>query len=242
LAQQQTVHPTSPEIRKMSSCCRTLTLCSVALVLTLPSAQTVADTFYGPLPYLSAADIPAGFYAGGTPSGLENFEDGNLGFGILASGGNVFGPGGLTDSVDGDDGTLDGSGTNGRSWFFSAGATGVTFTFAGTLPTAAGIVWTDGAGLVTFEAFGPGMTSLGSVSASIAGSAFSGQTDEDRFFGIQSSGGILALKLRNASGGIEVDHVQFGEAAAVPEPSCGLLLCTSLVLLAARWGRWRRAS
>ena len=44
-------------------------------------------TFVGPSPYLSTGDIPASFYAGGSPTGLEDFEDQSLDFGITASAG-----------------------------------------------------------------------------------------------------------------------------------------------------------
>ncbi len=61
---------------------------------------------------------------------LDNFEDGSLNTpGVGASSGSVVGPGGLTDSVDGDDGNIDGSGSLGRSFFFGSGPAGITFTF-----------------------------------------------------------------------------------------------------------------
>jgi hypothetical protein len=138
-------------------------LACVAVLVAMTTPASAAAIFWGLTPYLSLGDIPVGFYAGGLPAGLEDFEDGDLDFGILASAGAVIPPGfpGLIDSVDGDDGVIDGSGLAGHSWFFGTGSTGVTFTFTGPLPTAAGIVWTDGAGATTFEAFGPGMVSLG---------------------------------------------------------------------------------
>jgi hypothetical protein len=157
---------------------------------------------------------------------LEHFEDGTLDGGITASAGGVIPPGflGLIDSVDGDDGSIPDADTGftGHSWFFGSGATGVTFTLPG-LPTAAGLVWTDGAGTTTFEAFGPGMVSLGTIGpVAIADGVFTGTTGEDRFFGVHNPGGILAIKLSNTSGGIEIDHVQYGfapSAAPVPEPA-----------------------
>ncbi|MEN8008186.1 MAG: FlgD immunoglobulin-like domain containing protein [Candidatus Krumholzibacteriota bacterium] len=184
--------------------------------------------FVGPYPYLEAADIPAGFYDGGLPDALEDFEDGTLDWGITCPDGSPIFPGSSTDSVDEDDGVIDGLGQDGRSWFYAIGFYGVTFTFSEPLPTAAGMVWTDGAGLVTFEAFGPGMVSLGTLGpVDIADNEYSGATAEDRFFGVKDPGGILAIKLNNLSGGIEVDHVQFGSAdpvSAVPEevPVCRL--------------------
>ena len=206
----------------------------VLFLVVMSSVSEATPTFFGPTPYLSAGDIPAGFYAGG-PTFLEDFEDGSLGGGITASVGAVIPPGwpGLIDSVDGDDGTIDGSGLAGHSWFSINGQTGVTFTFSVTLPTAAGIVWTDGDGTTTFEAFGPGMVSLGTIGpvAIATPGSYGGQTNSDRFFGVQNLGGILAVKLSNSSGGLEVDHVQYG-SASVPEPATMFLLGLGLVGLA----------
>ena len=130
------------------------------------STAVVAQTFIGPTPYLSKNDSPflASINAGTTF--LETFESGALATpGVTVSAGSVIGPGGLTDSVDADDGAIDGSGTNGHSFFSGAGSTGITFTFdanvLGALPTQVGIVWTDGQGTTLFEAFGPGGVPLG---------------------------------------------------------------------------------
>ncbi len=215
-----------------------------------------ADTLLGPTPYLSFADSPfngvsfSQFY-------LEDFEDHLLNTpGVTGSPGGVtsvvFGPA-IHDSVDADDGTIDGSGLLGDSWFSSNGAAGVTFTFdagvLGALPTHAGIVWTDGAGQVTFQAFGPTNNLLGTIGpisdASFPDGSVSGTTAEDRFFGIIAPGGISSIFISNSSGGIEVDHLQYGiagPASAVPEPSAFLLLATALGAFgAARFARRRRA-
>lgn len=210
---------------------------AVMLLLAAPFAETTsAATFFGPSPYLSSADIPIGFYIGGAPLALEDFEDGSLDFGISVSGGGTSPPilPTRTDSVDADDGVIDGSGSNGTSWFIDdqGGFAELTFTFSGSLPTAAGVVWTDGAEFhdISFEAFGPGMTSLGAIGPFNFADAFNtGQTEEDRFFGAHDLGGILAIRIRNANfvGGIEVDHVQFGHAV-VPVPAALWLFGSSL--------------
>lgn len=84
-----------------------------------------APVLFGPSSYLSDADIPAGFYQSGAPVFLDNFEDGpGIGGGLTASGGSRIGVGvfdGIRDSVDGDDGAIDGSGVTGSSWFNGAG-------------------------------------------------------------------------------------------------------------------------
>jgi len=150
---------------------------------------------------------------------LENFEDGSLDYGIVASAGGVAEPGFRTDSVDADDGSIDGSGTLGRSWFTpdQGDRAAMTFTFAAPLPRAAGIVWTDGEMRheVYFEAFGPGMESLGILGPFLlAGPENTGETGEDRFFGAKNPDGILALRVTNLEtnslvGGLEIDHIQF---------------------------------
>ena len=55
------------------------------LVVAVGSAHA-APIFFGPTPYLSSADIPAGFYAGGSPTALEDFEDGVINFGLTTNG------------------------------------------------------------------------------------------------------------------------------------------------------------
>jgi hypothetical protein len=174
---------------------------------------------------------------------LEDFEPDSLasgpGFdvpGVTATGGSIVIPPpylGSIDSVDADDGAIDGSGLLGHSMFFTPGSTGITFTFdsgiLGTLPTHAGIVWTDGEGDITFEAFDAGGSSLGTVTASHATPGlYSGQTDSDRFYGAIDTGGISKILIKNASGGIEVDHLQYGAASAsggpvIPLPGALLL-------------------
>jgi hypothetical protein len=202
----------------------------------------------GPTPYLAFDNTLPGAGSAISPfSGLtfssyfhlETFQDGLLNTpGVSASAGSVFGPNIGADSVDADDGTIDGSGTLGRSFFADNGNTGFTFTFnaatLGGLPTHAGIVWTDGAGTTTFDAFDSSGVLLGSISSFHAGPTFSGQTDEDRFYGIIAPGGIGSIRIRCPSGGIEADHLQYGRTmatSAAPEPSTLALLGVSGVAL-----------
>src|SRR6185369_13473933 len=140
--------PTAPEGPPMSIV-RAAGLVALTLVFAhTASAGTVAATFVGPIPYLSAADNP--FTAGSPGLCIETFEDGTLDPEGVTGNGAPVDPSGITDSVDGDDGVIDGSGTGGHSYFSGNGSGGITFTFdpqrTGGLPTEAGMVWTDGGG------------------------------------------------------------------------------------------------
>ncbi len=209
-------------------------------------AHAATATFFAPATsYLSSADIPAGFYASGSPTLLENFEDGVLDGTLAASNGIVIAPGGNTDSVDADDGSINGNGNGGRSWF---GGSPITFTFtgAGALPTAFGLVWTDGgAGDWTLSAIAADNSSLGSITRTIGDGSIRGTTAEDRFFGVQFAGGIKSITISSA-GAVERDHVQYGAMAAVPDPgtvpepaTAGLVL-GALALMASRRRAARR--
>jgi hypothetical protein len=149
---------------------------TLVLVLMTVFGSSAATTFFGPAPYLSADDIPQGLYLNDMPAALEDFEDGQLDFGIIASSGYVAGPSQSTDSVDADDGVFDSLGNDGHSWTEES-ASEVLFTFPSPV-TAAGLVWTDGVYRtdVTFEAFGPGMVSLGTVEAILGDTVFNGTT------------------------------------------------------------------
>ena len=142
---------------------------------------------------------------------------------MTASTGSLIGfPASIIDSVDEDDGTIDGSGLMGHSWFSGGGSTGVRWTFdsvtLGGLPTAAGIVWTDGGGggTVSFEAVAADGTTVICASGPVSDPGVfpdntnNGETGEDRFFGLYDPDGISSILLSNSSGGIEMDHIQFG--------------------------------
>jgi hypothetical protein len=176
---------------------------------------------------------------------LENFEDHLFNVpGVSASAGGVtsvvFGPL-LHDSVDADDGVIDGSGLLGDSFFSGSGATGISFTFnagvLGALPTHAGIVWTDGSGTVTFRAFGPGNVLLGTIGPvsdppNFPNASVNGETAEDRFFGVIDPGGIERIFISNSLGGIEVDHLQYGvlQHGVIPEPGTVTLILIGLTV------------
>ena len=198
-----------------------------AAAIAAGGGSVFAGAVTGPLEYLSEADSP---YAGLDGWVREDFEDGLLNIpGVSVNGGSVIGPSSVTDSVDGDDGAIDGSGSNGWSLFFTS-PNGLTVTFdagvIGGAPVSAGIVWTDGLGDVTFRAFDTTGNLIGETTASHAGTGFSGDTDEDRFYGVDHAAGIGSIFIITSGGGFEVDHLQY----VIPTPgAAGLLVCAGLV-------------
>jgi hypothetical protein len=194
---------------------------SALAAVALSAGVACGQTFLGPSPYLCQGDSPWDTSAPGFI--LEDFEDG---FNVpgVAGNGNVTGPGGITDSVDCDDGVIDGLGRNARS-YFGSGSTGITFTFSEPLPQRAGIVWTDGvhntsANSIHFEAFARDGTRLGQIDGGHADTSQSSETAEDRFYGVEFAPGIQRFRIWQTSGccGIEVDHLQFGPISAPCDP------------------------
>ncbi len=196
----------------------------------LPGAASAQ--MLGPAPYVQFTDSPFAAVNFGGTFHLEDMEDGVLNApGVSFDYGAVYGPGGLTDSVDADDGLIDGSGTNGRSFFSGGGSTGITFIFhadvLGQFPSHAGVVWTDGTNNIHFEAFDANGVSLGQLTGSHADGSYSGTTAEDRFYGaIQTAGGISRIHIWNDGGGIEVDHLQYGLGSGI---ELGDLNCDGVV-------------
>lgn len=143
---------------------------------------------------------------------IETFEDGSMDVPGVQANGVVIGPGGNTDSVDGDDGAIDGSGTNGRSLHIVNGAAGLEIIFdpsrTNGLPTEAGIVWTDGAGEIAFQAFDANGLKFANAGGSFSDGKFDGGTSEDRYFGVFDSLGISKVTVSNSIGDMEVDHLQ----------------------------------
>lgn len=213
---------------------------AVALICGVASSASAA-VFFGPTPYLSDLDIPANFY-NGTYTFLEDFEDGSLDGDIIVSGG-ILSDSQAVDSVDADDGLIDGSGSNGYAWFLRGGNAILTFSFTNlpVLPTAAALVWTDGNNPQSFEAFDENSQSLGMISGpfAFADGSVLGTTAEDRFFGVTHASGISAIRIiGGVEGGLEVDHVQYGQM--VPEPgSIAIFLAFAGFGLFARWRRRR---
>lgn len=199
----------------------------------LDGAGFIDPVFYGPTPYLSEADTPVGFVSDPDCDecvvGLETFEDDSLDFGIQIDGGQIIGPGfstgleNLTDSVDGDDGLIDGTGqSNGRGYSYFTFGNSLTITLP-SLMQSAGLVWTDGDPNITdviFEAFDESGNSIGTINAGpIGDNEFMGTTAEDRFFGVSYgdgvSTGVASFTITNVGGqGIEIDHIQFANCSA----------------------------
>jgi len=219
------------------------------MVFLAPSATLAEPIFFGPTPYLSAADSPFDLSGLGTTMFLEDFEDGELNTpGILTTSLRPFSPNPpfeVVDSVDADDGMIDGSGLEGHSARASDGICtdsdpgncwttgGVSFDRdeLGWLPTAVGIVWTDGSPMdgVTFAyTDSTGRNVFRGEQFFLGDDSFMGETGEDRFFGVVDPVGIAGFYLE--AGGLsadepgfdfEVDHLQYG--LFVPEPALGAL-------------------
>lgn len=213
--------------------------------------RVAAASLIGPTPYLSFDDSPfaaqsfSWFY-------LEDFEDGALNTpGVTVSPVTAaIAVDGYTDSVDGDDGSIDGSGSGGHSLWSNFASSYFQFDFSadalGALPTNVGLVWTDigqvtsgqyGFGDVTFEAFDQNGVTLGITGPFLLGDgSISGETAEDRFFGAINDGGISRVVIRSLnSNDWEVDNLQYGLAAQpVPEPATAGLLLTGLGMMVTR--------
>ena len=223
----------------------TTALATVQLATGMVSqAQAATATFITASPYAQFSDSPFASIASGNPNFfLETFEDGELNTpGVSGFTGIVVGPGPTIDSVDGDDGNLNGNGNQGHSWY-SNGATSLSFLFnAGTLgqlPTHVGIVWTDigsnaggsfGIGSFAVRAFDSAGASLGGVLFDDLGDGLvNGASAEDRFFGAIFDGGISRLTITSLDGSTdwEVDHLQYG-IAPVPVPGAVWMLAPAL--------------
>lgn len=245
-------NPTNPLTR---SGARRLAIALIALAIGLPLSFSANAATFGPTPYSTPTDspfVPEFDFSGGYFH-LEDFDDH-----LLNTPGAASGPGGFPTAATGITGSaIDQVGVEGGcppsglstpcdTWFFAADFPArLSFTFneaaLGTLPNAVGIVWTDGAfpGDAVVEAFDAliGGNSLGVINApNIADNSRAGTTAEDRFFGFfTGSVGIARLEIGHSTGGLEVDHLQYGFGVAqngngqVPEPGSVALLGLGLV-------------
>ena len=234
------------------------------LIFSLPSVWPLCLAaeviFLPPTPYLSSADSPFEMSELGTTFFFEDFEDGtfDLPLGVASWPGVVNGPGSLTDSVDGDDGVIDGSGTGGHSFtptIVSVLPTNppqwqvpLRFDFdesvLGFSPHAFGFAWTDGVAtdFIWFpSSLGISVEEVDGTRShirfdSMMGQSQTGETEEDVFLGVTSDIGIRwALiwhkhQTSTFENHFEIDHLQFG--LLVPEPVMSWLsLAAALILL-----------
>jgi hypothetical protein len=194
----------------------------------------------GPTPYLRVEDSPFDLSGLGSTMFLDDLEDGALDGPLISPDTRVRGPGLFTDSVDADDGVVDGQGNGAHSlettryivhptfpWtyrtFFD-----IIFTDIDNRPNAFGIVWTDGfeQSSVELQFVSPSGTNIGVCSYdSLMDGANTGESAEDRFIGIIADqpighiGGFSqSVGFEPPSERLELDHIQFGRQA-FPEPS-----------------------
>lgn len=223
---------------------RTFTLrlfAGTLLLAALPAMASAATTSYGPTAYLQHGDTPAGFACDQCVLTIEDFEDNSLDPFLNIPNGEILPPNAMsglpssvTDSVDGDDGSVDGNGNGGYSWF--SGASGpddnvITINFAEDVKSA-GLVFTDGDSSSTnikLEAFDDMGMLLATIDAGdLADGTFTGETAEDRFLGFQDTDGrIASLTLTMDLGlGIEIDHIHYQQySTCIPEPaSMGMIM------------------
>ena len=222
--------------------------CAVILVGALAGPVMAGGDFefiFNDIPYVSSGDSPFDPFGPGSDFFLEDFEDGLLNTpGLYGFGGEIRFPSNFTDSVDADDGVIDGFGLDGHNYwaFFGKGGPLARFEFdpevLGGLPRSVGLVWTDGNfdAITYFEAFGPKGESLGFLEMTLGDDGHQGATAEDRFLGVTFQGGISAIEISATLGRIELDHVQYGNI--VPAP--GVLALLGLSGLLSRRSRRRR--
>ena len=215
-----------------------LALIALATAVVAPVAHAA---LLGPSAYSTSADSPFSPFAGFTYFHLEDFDDHLLNTpGVTATPGtastaNSGFAGSVIDQVGLEGGCPVGGTTVACDTYFGGGT--LTFTFSaavlGSLPDAVGIVWTDGGNPITFQAFDENGISLGILVNNHADGSFLGTTADDRFYGATNSGGISSIVITD-SGGIEVDHLQYGLRAAVtpggsvPEPATLALVALGL--------------
>lgn len=210
---------------------------AAAVVVAIVTGGAWGQTFFAGTGYLSAADSP---FVGARGLVIEDFEDGLLNVpGVSVDSGIVVGAGLATDSVDGDDGLIDGLGQSGRSLLLRQNSVTISFGLSvlGGPPSVAGVVITDigqttgslGFGDVLFEVFDFGLGLVGSFTLTGFGDgSVLGGTAEDRFVGVRFDEGIGAIRVTAlTSEDWELDHIQYGDL--VPGPGvAGVLVAAGL--------------
>jgi hypothetical protein len=201
------------------------------------SAAELGAANVGPArPYTSVADGES--FWQGMPHELEDFESPEslapdflidcgwrVGADFLSSDGVP-----IADSVDADDGRIDGKGGQGSAWYCPE--TALTVAFLQPVQQAS-LVWTDGdpqSTNVMVELMGVDGRLLAALDAgNLADDFLSGTTAEDRFIGFTSEVPIGSVSVKSIGGrGLEIDHLAY---AVVPEPTTGLLTITAIAWL-----------
>ncbi len=225
---------------------REIACCAVILMGAMAGpVMAGAEFIFDDMPYVSSGNSPFDLFGPDSDFFLETFEDGLLNTpGLMGFGGEIRFPSNFTDSVDADDGVIDGFGLDGHNYwaFFGKGGLGPLARFEfdeetlGGLPRSVGIVWTDGNfdATTTFSAWGPKGELLGTMDFVFGDDGHQGSTAEDRFMGVIFEGGISAIEVSANLGRIELDHVQYGDI--IPAPGVLALLGLSGLLT----GRSRR--
>jgi hypothetical protein len=209
-------------------------ICIVALAGISLAGNTVhaAFTFLEPTPYRSAADSPFDMSGLGTTFFLEDFED----FELNTPGADAYIGVGNFNSVDGDDGILDGSATGlsgntqvvVETGFSSTAIFAIDFEISelGFYPTSIGFVITDQQNVNPSSSLLVILNALGERIASFDTSRILSQPNDasdDWFIGVTNPDGIhgfqferTATTIVNRSNYISFDHLQYG--IVVPEP------------------------
>lgn len=171
---------------------------------------------YGPLTYRSFDDSPFRLEVFLGYQYFEDFEDHLLSVpGVYTSSTptSTLYPSYYVDSVDGDDGHVDGFCLQCDSLFTPDGVMGASLVFdplvLGALPTHVGFAWTDGVGAtVTVTFYGPAGTVAGTITRNGLGDGtFNSSVGEDRFFGIYHRDGISRVTVKDPGAGVEIDHL-----------------------------------
>jgi hypothetical protein len=204
---------------------------------------TAASTITGiTMPYLQTSDSPLVTSSPGYK--LEAFEPSSpslaaLGVSLSTAHGSSVDPG---LSVDGDDGSVDGSGAAGHSLTVvtQGGTTGATFTFnniaIGAYPKSAAVAVTAaGATLLTFTAYNTSNAVSGTYNLSNVFT--STPTSDDFLFWASDPAGISAISVtsNSAATALHLDHLQYDTintiAAPVPEPATMVLAILGIASL-----------